>query len=530
MNSPTATTEYIRVCGVLLGVEFSTHERGFLECSLTISATDDLKRAVIAAGGTPWVEITDDCEPVWSGRVERVGGGNDTVTMVARGPYSAFTDLDYTAVHAMSDATQFKPFGLALFAGGAFNPGWWVLASDDNGLYLSPRKGETHGGSTNNGSMYWMAPHRGNEIHSVTYTYEFFAPVGWQAIVDGFDYTPSAAMTFVTRPWTLNGNGAVQTGTTTQTFASSVQAMAFTVRNTNAAAVLGVDTGTYYLKVTNITVWGGSSSETSKTVVAAILADINTNNAGQVANTTVMVETAQPVTDACYYSAEIVDVLFDCFGGGDSSGYPIEYGIWDDRVFFARRRGSYGRTWYVDESDVVPERGFEDVYNAIRGTWRDSFENVVAGTEYVDALSQSHWGVVRRSRIETDTTRLTSADAVTQQESRELSKVVPSVQARISSVVDGVGVEFPLYVVRACDNIVVRSMEYGDDSDSINAFRITHTRYSAASGKESLTIELESPRASSAAFIGAASERVRSVVPRRIGGIGWKVGGAGKPR
>lgn len=498
--------------GIIADLSFSTGVRGFEECRIRLIVDRSDRRRLLQRGGMPHVEITDQCAvTVWSGRVERIALQKDTVTLIARGYYAALDDSTITSFYAMSDAGKFKPFHLGLFAGGLFNSGWWVLESDDNGLYISPRKGETHGGSSNIGALYWLAPHLGNEIYSVTYTYEFYAPAGWQAIVHGFDYTPSAAMTFVTSPWTLGGTGAVQTGTTTQTFGSSVQALSFSVRNTNPAAVLGVDTGTYYLRITGITVWAIQSDIDTGAVVRDLISTASAVSTNQLSSATVGVFAGKTTYDCVFNNTPYTDALAFVSAPGDTSNKEIEYFVADDRALIYQRRGLYNRVWYIDESDFSLERGMEDVRNTIRSSYKDSFGNEVYTDAVVDNYSVEYWGLTRSVRVKSGGVTSATATNVATTQVSILGQAVPSASMTIASVSDASGMRYPAYVLRANDIVVVRNIEYGSE-DTINSFYVAHTQYSAMS--DSMTVELDVPQTTSAVFVGG---QLTAIGARSIG-------------
>lgn len=498
--------------GIIADLSFSTGVRGFEECRIRLIVDRGDRRRLLQRGGMPHIEITDQCAvTVWSGRVERVALQKDTVTLIARGYYAALDDSTITSFYAMSDAGKFKPFHLSLFAGGAFNPGWWVLAADDRGMYFSPRKNETHGGSNNNGAQYWMAPHTGNEIYSVTFTYEFYAPAGWDATLNGFDYTPNAAMTFVTRPWTLTGTGAVQTGTTTQVFASTVQVAAFAMRNTNVAAVLAVDTGTYYLKITDVTVWALQSNIDTGAIVRDLISTASAVSANQLSSATVGVFAGKSTYDCVLNNTPYTDALAFLSAPGDSQNKEIEYFVTDDRALIYQRRGLYNRVWYIDESDFSLERGMEDVRNTIRSAYKDGFGNEVFTDAVVDNYSVEYWGLTRAVRVKSGGSNSTTATNVATTQVSILGQAVPSASMTIASVSDASGMRYPAYVLRANDIVIIRNIEYGSE-DTINSFYVAHTQYSAMS--DSMTVELDVPQTTSAVFVGG---QLAAIGARSIG-------------
>ena len=499
--------------GIITGLQFSTGIRGFEECQIDLIVDRSDRRRLFQRGGMPHIEITDQwAVPVWNGRVERITLQNDTVTLIARGYYSALDDSTITSFYAMSDASKFKPFHLSLFAGGAFNPGWWVLAADDRGMYFSPRKGETHGGSNNNGAQYWLSPHTGNEIYSVTFTYEFYAPAGWDATLNGFDYTPNAAMTFVTRPWTLTGTGAVQTGTTTQVFASTVQVAAFAMRNTNVAAVLAVDTGTYYLKITDVTVWALQSNIDTGAIVRDLISTASAVSTNQLSSATVGVFAGKSTYDCVFNNTPYTDALAFVSAAGDSQNKEIEYYVTDDRALIYQRRGLYNRVWYIDESDFSLERGMEDVRNSIRASYKDAFGNEVFTDPVADNYSIDYWGLTRSVRVKSVGVNSTTATNVATTQVGILGQAVPSASMTITSVSDASGMRLPAYMLRANDIVVIRNIDYGSE-DTLNSFYVAHTQYNAMN--DSMTVELDVPQTTSAVFVGGQLSAIGARNPGR---------------
>ncbi len=515
--SPTSDTQWWDLSYALESVSISTHERGYLECVMALNVDPAVARAMLAGGGTPRVCVTDDGAPVWDGRIERVGRVDGTAVLYARGFYSSLSDRTHTACYAMSANSAFKPLERGLNA--AAQPSWWDIRVNDGGLNITPRRGETHGGSVNYGGAYFViAPNPYVGIYSVTFTYALFAPAGWRAYLQSNTYNQNAAMTYVNNEWSLNGNGALQTATVTQTVTGLVDVVEFLLINENAAAALAVDTGTYYLKVSGIRVNGVSSSPTSAIVVGSMLGQVAAQNPGQINASSIMVTASESVTDAHYSSADCQDILLDCASLGDGSNGAVEYGVYDDKTLFFQSRGTNARTWYTDESGFEVERGFEDVWNSIRASYTDIFGNTVNSSVAEDLLSIAYWGIYRVRRFETSETRATSADDVLNTIIETSSAVVPSIRGDLACVFDQSGVAFPLYAVRSGDILVIRSLEYGDAADTINGFRISKTKYTAGVNRESLSIELESANASSSAFIKPANTPAKTVVRPPIPG------------
>lgn len=508
-TAPTSTSQWWDVSGSLVGVSVSTHERGYLECILSLNVDGQLAKSILAAGGTPWVEVSDNGAPVWSGRIERTGRVDGVVTLFARGAYSALTDRTHTAIYAMSDAGKFKPVETALNA--PFNPSWWDLRKENAGIRITPRRGETHGGSTNIGGMYWVCPFSAyQQITNLSFSYSFIAPAGWYFRVFTYTYNAGASMTYVGNPYSLNGNGAVQSGSQSISF-SAVDVVVFAIVNTNGAAALAVDTGTYYVDVTDVSVMGGGSSIATPIVVAGAIGQVSAQNPGQISSSMVLVTASETVTDAVYQYADVQDILAECAALGDGSNGPVEYGVWDDRTVFFNAAGTNARTWYTDESGFEIERGFEDVWNSIRSMYTDSFGNIVGSAVAEDSLSLAHWGIYRARRFDSGASRLNAANDHASTTIQRTAAIVPSARGALRSVFDVNGISFPLSSVRAGDILAIRSLEYGDSVDTINRFVISRTRYAAVVGSESLTIELQSPNASSSAFIAGAANRTTTV-------------------
>lgn len=502
-DSPVSSSQWWDVSGSLVSVSVSTHERGYLECVLTISVDAAMARAMIAGGGTPWVEVTDNGAPVWSGRIERIGRVDGAAVLYARGAYSAVTDRTHTAIYAMSKPSAFKPIEINLDS--TFNPSFWDVRIQNGGITIAPRKGETHGGSVNRGGAYFVCPFGGyNGITNIQFSYSFTAPAGWYLRVHTYTYNAGAALTYVGSPYSLNGNGANQSGSQSLSF-SSVGVVAFVIDNTNAPAALAVDTGVYFLNIAGVFVSSGSSSPTTADVVSGAIGQVALQNPSQINSTIALITAAESVTDAVYQNADVQDILSECAQLGDGSNGLVEYGIYDDRTLFYAPMGANARTWYIDDTALEIERGFEDVWNSIRSMYTDSFGHVVVSSVAEDSLSISHWGIYRARRFETGLNSLAAANDHANTTIEQTSAVVPSARGLLRAVFDEFGLEFPLYSVRAGDLLAVRSLEYGDSVDGFNYFRIAQTKYGATIGAESLTIELQSSNASSAAFVSAAT-------------------------
>jgi len=481
------------------GLTFSTGPRGFEECNITLTLGDSIKRMLFQAGGVPHIVVSDNCTTVWEGRVERTAYVRGGLRLTARGYYAAFDDVTITSLYAMSDAGAFKELEAGLVA--SAYPPWWDIRTEDNGVYITPKRGETHGSSINYGGAYYMSPTNGrNPIYSITFTYTFYAPAGWYALLYSYGYNANAAMTFKASEWSLNGTGAVQTGTVTQVLSSTTaDTIAFIFANTNAAATLAVDTGTYYLKMTAVTVRAVSSSVDTGDIVRDLIAAVSGTNTTQLSSATVGVMAEQSTYDCVFSNTPYTDAIADLAAIGDSGNSEIEYFVYDDRALVFQQRGLYARTWYVDGIGVEMERGMEDVRNTIRATFKDVVGNERSSVLYTDDLSIDYWGLTRSVRIGSGATQLGSANAYANTQTSIMGQAVPTASIDVTTVFGESGIGSPSYVVRAGDRIVIRNLFYGQD-DTLNYFYIAHTAHNAQSGVT--TIELDVPRRDVSAFVG----------------------------
>lgn len=187
-------------------------------------------------------------------------------------------------------------------------------------------------------------------------------------------------------------------------------------------------------------------------------------------------------------------------GLGDVSGNRYWPAVWDSRQLEIRLEGAGARTWYC-RKDQLSQGIFRasrlDVRNHIRVSYIDTADSVRKTTAAVEDLpSQKRYG--KRQILHT-AGELSGAQALQLADSI-LAKLKdprdrPAVALR-GGVMDGGGVERPLWYVRAGDTLIAQDLDLpdrplGEMVDGRNRFVIRGTDYDSEGDTLSITPELE---------------------------------------
>lgn len=223
---------------------FATNDHGFAECHgfVPLSLADAFR--LYDRPGTPHLVISDSGQLIFEGRVEDVNIARGGVTFGALGYSRAMGDAPYTAMWSNASVADWRPLTGDDVTGGT--PERFEMDTQ-NRLYITPQKNSTQA-NTNIGAIGYQIPDGSSRsIVGISFDYSFTAPVNWQARFRRGD----ANFGTLTDPWTLNGTGAAQTGAVHFTL-TACQSMQFFLFFNAAAAVFAGETGSAFLKITNV--------------------------------------------------------------------------------------------------------------------------------------------------------------------------------------------------------------------------------------------------------------------------------------
>ena len=485
-DDATLDTQLADFSARVRGLQFSTGKHGFASCSGFVPMGMDEAFAVYSWEGTAHVQIVNGIgAPVWQGRLEDVAIVPGGVQLGAFGRWRALTDLPYTGLWSSTDYKS------------------WYVCTDENRSDMRPDqfkfsktgflnvalvKNETYTANTYGGMFFEVPRTSPRNVRIVEFDYEFYAAAGYAAqFLSVQKAADSEAFSGFFAGWTLNGNGSVQSGSqsvTTQDWPGAF----FGIRVPGTTYTN--DTGARYLKITNLRV--KTTTETSvlaSDIAANMMAYINNRNAGQIDTSRAFVtETSTDLLDVQFddtYPADILDEL--------ATLENFRAAVWENGTLYFGAKGA-GRNWYIDADAFEIERSLEDVRNSAYAKYRGARGQTVRTDEETDSDSQSRYGVIRRGVVNVNTSDETEAEThrdawLTDQET------VMRANVEFSRLYDASGAEWPLYMLRADDNVFIRNLPPTLDSavDSVRSFVVGSTTYDVDNNEISIEPEVPTP-------------------------------------
>ena len=471
------------------GMRFSTDAHGFgaLDCQL-IPMTLDEAFACYDWPGTPHVVVTDDLiGTVWEGRLEDISIVDGGLALTAFGYQRAMHDVPYTGLWSKSGSGDWRVMPNSVYTA---SRGELFETDNNNRLYFVLREGETYA-SGRRVAFGYSAPDGGQrKITNISFDYNITLPTNWTINIFQTDNWSSGTDTTA-----LTGNNVVQSGSYSLALATPRTHVAVClVNNTGGNYIMsGTYTGDWYARCTNLRV----KTTTASTVVAsAIFASIGAyvdaiNTSQLYADSVLITPTTTDLRDELYedmYPADIFDRLALLHG--------YEWGIFESRRPYFRPKGSAGREWYVDVTQIIRlQRSLENVRNSAYGLYRDADGAMMRTDVADDTASQTRYGVVRRGVVDVDTTSETEAETHRDVFLSDRADNSSRAEIRFSKIYNASGGEMPLYAMRAGDTVTMRNLppSLGATVDRIRTFVISETEYDAMNDEISIAPEAAVP-------------------------------------
>jgi hypothetical protein len=217
---------------------FSTNQYGFASASIQLTLTR-MEMVQWSDRLTAWLVITYFGSVIWEGRIEdfapEPGDGDDQVilTMTAYGGIRGYTDLPYTAMWSATKTEEWQQVDTINLA--ARQPGRYSMDTNSR-LYIAINGGEAiELGAI--GSMTYAIPHGSSrQIVAVSFDYSLTAPnATWAVALE----RRTDAFGFQSTVWSLNGNGATQTGTVTLSGMAACDRLILSLYFNRSATTLG---------------------------------------------------------------------------------------------------------------------------------------------------------------------------------------------------------------------------------------------------------------------------------------------------
>lgn len=454
---------------------FETFRHGFLRLSGTIDLGVVAALEFYSKVSAPYIRLGTGGEIAWEGRIEDVsllGGG--VIQFNALGAWSALSDIPYMALW------QDDGYGA-----------WQRLTGDDNQdtapnrfemdnnqrLYCAPRKDESFDadhrafwGYRTTGSGYDSA----RQIVEVVFSYEFYADADWHAVVE----RRSAGWSYVSREWTLAGDGTTQTGSTTLTF-SGADTIVFGMHATlaTAAAYTG-ETGDYYFKATSVVVRTQSGTVTPPDILADIVSYLHGKNPAQISGAAERIETnTLDVGTEVYASEWPSDIVARLARLGDNQDPPNRWSaaIWENRMLCYAQEGSGARTWYADIDELELERSITERHNAFYARYGGGDDYTAVATDD-DLLVRM--GFERRGVLRVTTSSEARAETFRDAALQDAARRKPRAQLRVRDIFDAGGTPVELWRIRATDTVSIRNLPPAlGELDVLREFTLARTEY-----------------------------------------------------
>lgn len=464
----------------------STNLHGFaaLDCS-SIPVTPDEAFSIYDWPGTPHCIVSDGAATVvWEGRLEDVKISSDSVSLGGLGYWRALGDAPYTSLWSRTGTAEWRQgtdADVSLFA-----PERWEL-DNNNRLYFAPRKNEQFSNNSTRGAWAFLAPYNGaQDIAEVIFSYSFNLPVDWKVVLRSHTEGFGGATT----EYTFTSTGVLASGSQTVTLAAARRIVTFECFNATGGTVTFTgNTGTSYAKITSIRVKSVTSATVlASAIAAALVTYANGINADQIsASGALIAATTTDLNDEVYEDELPADILDDL-----ALLHGYEVGVWEDRRLHFRAKGSAGRQWYINVTRILElQRSLENVRNSAYALYRDANGRVLRTAVADDAVSQKRLALVRRGFVSAQTTSQTEAEAHRAAYLSDRADFQVRANIEFEVVEDGLGNDYPLYVIRSGDTVTMRNLPptLSGSVDNIRTFRVGETEYDG----DKMNLSPESP-------------------------------------
>lgn len=473
-------------------------------------------------------------------RLEDVKPDRDGITIGALGYWRALSDTLYTALWSTTDYRRFSVVNADTPGYSSVGSVPELYQTDNNGrLYIAARGGETFGALDQCHYLLQVPDDSQRNIVGVMFSYEFAALSSWRFQVRsdttallsvtsagsplaGAEFlslaTPSAGLRFKLE--NVGGADPADTGDVylkitdlrvvtddtneiDTTVSASIAAGSQTVTPADMTGVyigqkLVIDDGSNseIVEVTDISAstftatfansYGANSTVRAPLIyadtIAADLADrINTTNPHQLSDSAALLESPRlDLTDEIYEDERPSKIMNYLAGLGDSDGNRWECGVTNDRLLYLRQRGSYGRTWYVDEADLSINYTISDMYNRTYATQPGANRRTLRTANANDEDSQAIHNLIRRQVTRVNTTLPAQAEAHRDALLNDKATPTPRASLTTSRLYIAENVPAPLDECRPGDIIVIRTLPptaSGSAVDRVRSFVVSRTRY-----------------------------------------------------
>lgn len=468
------------------GLRFSTNGHGFaaLEAPL-VPMTLVEAFAVYDWPGTPHVVASDPGAGVaWEGRLEDIAIVPGGISLTALGYQRALYDMPYTALWSKTGSGEWRPIPDSEYSSSHIEQ---FTADNNNRVYISLTKGAAYT-DARQGFFGYQVPHGGErKITNISFDYSVTLPTNWLFRVRQAD---GAAWGTGTNTTIVTGNGANQTGSYSLTLGTPREGVALFLDNaTGSTYTVTAETGAFFARATNIRIKTTTATTVLASDIAAALASyINGINSSQLsAVDDLIAATTTDLRDERYEDAYPADILNRL-----ALLHDFEWGVWENRRLHFRSRGSAGRSWYVDVTDILNlQRSLERVRNSAYGLYRDANGRAQRTSASSNTASLERFSITRRGAVDVQTTSQTEAETHRDTFLADRADAAARAEVSFTRLYDEAGAEYPLYALRAGDTVTMRNLSPSLSAtvDRIRSFVVAETSYDAAAGTIDVTPE-----------------------------------------
>lgn len=483
------------ITSIVKGVKFTSNEQGFELCQgdLEIPVRRAFRRYEMI--GVPDLIISDQgLDRVWEGRLEDFTLRREGSQFRAFGHSAALRDLLFTGVYSSQAVADWEIEGA-----GVYRPELYYF-DQNNRLYIAPSNGETiDGPGIDVGAFRFEAPHQADRrIYSLSFSYEL-DPNGndWGMYImsaEDWDYTQvqedtvhaSSSPVSGTKSYTWTGDGVVR--------------IWIELRNrTSTPITISDETGTTYLKITNLRIMGMDvGSMTGDLIVSDLLSYIRETNPYSLAGDEGWIFDPGPDNmDLVPEDTRPADIIRDLADQGDDESQLYKFGVWDRKQIYFWEKGYNAQTWYADvEDDLALQRTISAIGNRGYVSYRDQEGRVLRTERDTADLSIRQYGLTldetRRSRSTSESQAELQRDLLL----LEASQPTPRSRLVLTHITNKRGAYVPIYKLRAGDTINLRNLPVtteGDLIDRVRTMTITETDFNTETGQNQITLEASLP-------------------------------------
>ena len=464
---------------------FAWDKHGCADGSVLLnSPTRDLYTAYTRSG-SPILAFAAHGGDIWRGRLQSPRIGSRAIELVAAGSWQALGDVPYTALWSDTRVSEWRP--IRSNERGDTQPDRWSFDTN-NRLYLAPQKNSSQSTTTCAYLIYQMPDSSAREIVTFEFDYEQTLPSAtWrmQVLPLSTGFSAGAAL------YTLNGTGALQSGSQSLSFAATPW-ICVQVQYNAAAAVFAGESGSAYSRLSNIRIKTTSAANVPASAIAAELASVtNTANPGQLASTSARIRaTGTDLQDEIYediYPSEILDDL--ALRSGSQAWVDLQQQL----VFEPLRNNA--RTWLIEVSDFQIERALDRVRNQRYATYQEASGRTLRTAAASDLPSYWRNGLTRSAPVAVRST--SSTQATTQRDTALDDTEDPSPRASftIRRILNSVRGPVPLHSPRPGDTALITNLPASlPERDQVRAWTIGRVEVDLTQGQPAkLTLEPDAP-------------------------------------